>query len=180
MTGELLARVKRGKTVLAVVLGDITVQEVDAVVNAANERLEHGGGLAGAIVRRGGREIQEESRAVAPVPTGGAVVTGAGRLPARWVVHAVGPVWGSGGEERKLRSAVRSALDRAAEAGARSVAMPAISTGIFGYPKREGVAAIVDEVVRWVDANPGALEEVRFTALDGETASRFEDALKTL
>ncbi len=180
MNGELLARVERGETALTAVLGDITEQAVDAVVNAANERLEHGGGLAGAIVRRGGREIQEESRALAPVPTGGAVVTGAGRLPARWVVHAVGPVWGSGDEERKLRSAVRSALDRTVEAGARSVAMPAISTGIFGYPKREGVAAIVDEVVRWIDANPGTLTEIRFTAVDRETASRFIDALKTL
>ncbi len=180
MEGEVLARVERWGTVLVAVLGDMTEQVVDAIVNAANERLLHGGGLAGAIVRRGGQEIQEESRAVAPVPTGSAAVTGAGRLPARWVIHAVGPVWGQGDEEALLRSAVRSALERARELGARSVAIPAISTGIFGYPKAEGVGVIVGEVVGWLEEHPGVLGEVRFVAFDHETASLFENALKSL
>ncbi len=151
---------------------------MEAIVNAANTHLAHGGGLAGAIVRRGGRSIQEESNRVAPVPVGGAAVTGAGSLPARWVIHAVGPRWGEGEEESKLRSAVSSSLDRAAELGARSVALPAISTGIFGYPKAEGTRVIVDQVIRWLCAHPrSSLGRIRLTAFDRPTAQLFARAL---
>ncbi len=104
-----------GRGAVEVVVGDLTAQAVDAIVNAANTSLIHGGGVAGAIVRRGGEVIQRESDAVAPVEVGGAAVTGAGRLPCRAVIHAVGPVWGEGDEEAKLRAAVRSALQRAEE-----------------------------------------------------------------
>ena len=125
--------------VIRIVQGDLTAEAVDAIVNAANERLAHGGGVAGAISRAGGPIVQRESdawvREHGPVPTGSAAITGAGALPCRYVIHAVGPVWGSGDEERKLASAVQSALDLADENDLRSVSMPGISSGIFGFPK---------------------------------------------
>jgi len=163
---------------VSAVLGDLTEQRVDAIVNAANSALAHGGGLAGAIVRRGGAVIQEESSRLAPVPVGSAVTTGAGSLPSRWVIHAVGPRWGEGDEELKLRSAVRSTLAEATRLGACSLALPAISTGIFGYPKRDGTKAIVDELCSWLTAHPGTrLRDVRLTAFDEETAALFAAAL---
>src|SRR5262245_62781661 len=114
---------------ISLIQGDITALAVDAVVNAANEGLQLGAGVAGAIRRRGGPTIQEECDRIGHCETGGAVVTGGGDLPARWVIHAVGPVWNGGGagEERLLASAVAAALRRAEEIGAKSVALPAIS-----------------------------------------------------
>jgi len=175
--GTELGRRAFGSGEVAVVCGDLTEEDSDAIVNPANRNLAHGGGVAGAIVRRGGEEIQRESWAKAPVEVGGAVVTGAGRLRCRWVIHAVGPVWGEGGEEAKLRAAVASALARAEELGLSSVAMPAISTGIFGYPKAAGCRVIVDEVRRHLAGGRGSLELVRLVSIDAETASHFLDAL---
>jgi len=178
MEPQVLESMELAGVVLEAVLGDLTEERVDAVVNAANTHLAHGGGLAGAIVRRGGRSIQEESDRVAPVPVGAAAVTGAGSLPARWVIHAVGPRWGESDEESKLRSAVASSLDRTVELGARSVALPAISTGIFGYPKVEGTRVIVDQVLQWLCAHLGSsLERVRLTAFDRPTAELLARAL---
>ncbi len=175
---SVLASRTTGKCTVAAVLGDITEAAVDAVVNAANCHLAHGGGLAGAIVRRGGAVIQRESDHLAPVAVGKAVATGAGSLPAKWVIHAVGPRWGEGDEENKLRSAVRSSLACASELGATTVALPAISTGIFGYPKAAGTRDIVDEVDRWLASNPcGALELVNLTAFDPPTAELFAAAV---
>lgn len=162
-----------GHGVVEVVVGDLTEQDLDAIVNAANGRLAHGGGVAGAIVRRGGEAIQRESDALAPVAVGGAVLTAAGRLPCRAVIHAVGPVWGEGDEEAKLRSAVRSALARAEERAFASVAMPGISTGIFGYPKAEGCRVIVDEVRRHLVGAADSLRLVRLVSIDDETAGHF-------
>lgn len=169
-----------GSVLLEAVLGDITAEKVDAVVNAANSNLIHAGGLAAAIVDRGGISIQLESSEVAPVAVGDAVVTSAGDLPARWVVHAVGPEWGSGDEEIMLRSAVRSALDKARELGAESLAMPALSTGIFGYPAAEGTRVIVDETRRWIGEGGTTVGRIRFTALGAETADHFAEALRDL
>jgi O-acetyl-ADP-ribose deacetylase (regulator of RNase III) len=174
--GEVLGARRCGDATIEVVRGDLTAQEVDAIVNAANSRLRHGGGVAGAIVRRGGAAIQRESDALAPVPVGGAVVTGGGFLPCRFVIHAVGPMWGEGNEETKLRGAVRSALARAGERSLVSVAMPAISTGIFGYPKADGCRVIADEVVRNLEAG-GSLRLVRLVSIDDETAQHFLAAL---
>jgi len=166
-----------GCTITAV-LGDLTELQVDAIVNAANGALAHGGGLAGAIVSRGGWVIQEESDRLAPVPVGGAATTGAGALPCRWVIHAVGPVWGEGDEELKLRSAVRSSLEEATRLAAASLGVPAISTGIFGYPKPAGTMAIVDELFSWLADHPQTtLRNVRLTAFDVETASLFAAAV---
>jgi O-acetyl-ADP-ribose deacetylase (regulator of RNase III) len=181
MDPRILAEHAGDSYVLQAVLGDMTAERVDAVVNAANSNLAHGGGLAGAIVARGGAVIQEESNRIAPVATGDAAVTSAGDLPARWVIHAVGPVWGAGDEEASLRSAVRASLDRAAELGATSIALPAISTGIFGYPKREGATSIVEEARSWLDGHPdSSLMTVRFIAFDDLTAELFADAIRVL
>ncbi len=123
---------------IKLVKGDITEQQTDAIVNAANEHLAHGGGVAGAIVRKGGRTIQEESnewiKAHGSVKTGYAVITAAGSLKAKYVIHAVGPIMGSGNEDEKLRLATLNSLKLADQYGIRSIAFPAISTGIFGYP----------------------------------------------
>ncbi|NOZ78599.1 MAG: macro domain-containing protein [Acidobacteria bacterium] len=179
MKSEILFSVGRGHTRVDAVLGDMTEEIVDVIVNAANSQLQHGGGLAGALVRRGGRSIQAESSRVAPVPVGGAAVTSAGTLHARWIVHAVGPRWGEGDEEQKLRSAIRASLGKADELKARSIALPAISTGIFGYPKQAGVRTIVDELFRWLDENPNTvLRLVHLTAFDEPTAALFAQELQ--
>jgi len=174
MESKVLAQRIEGGCTLQAVLGDMTCERVDAIVNAANSNLAHLGGLAGAIVDRGGLIIQEESSQLAPVAVGKAVVTSAGDLPCRWVIHAVGPIWGSGDEEAALRSAVRSSLDHANALGAASVALPAISTGIFGYPKQEGVHCIIDEATHWLRTHPAtSVTTLRFTAFDNSTADLF-------
>lgn len=126
-----------GNLEVEVIKGDITEVEADAIVNAANPYLEHGGGVALAIVRKGGYVIQEESREYVrkhgPIPVGGVAVTSAGRLKAKYVIHAVGPRWGVEGED-KLREAIRNSLRKAEELGLKTLAIPAISTGIYGYP----------------------------------------------
>jgi O-acetyl-ADP-ribose deacetylase len=121
------------------VQGDITALQVDAIVNAANAHLQHGGGVAGIISRKGGPAIQKESdawvREHGPVPHAEPAVTSGGNLPCRYVIHAVGPVWGEGDEDRKLTEAVTGSLSTADKLGLSSMAFPAISTGIFGFPK---------------------------------------------
>ena len=170
-----------GKTV-KVVQGDITEEETEAIVNAANSLLKHGGGVAGAIVRKGGSVIQEESDKIVEergaIPVGSAIWTTGGKLKAKFVIHAVGPVWGEGDEERKLRSAVRTALKVAETLGVKSVSLPAISTGIFGYPKEEGTGVIVDEVIKFLkERRETPIKEVHLTAIDSETAELFKKHL---
>ncbi|MFR9750263.1 O-acetyl-ADP-ribose deacetylase [Nocardia sp. 004] len=165
---------------LVIMRGDITEQEVDAVVNAANSSLSGGGGVDGAIHRRGGPEILAEcrrlrvSRYSAGLPAGAAVATTAGFLPARWVIHTVGPVW-SVTEDRSalLASCYRESLRVADELGARSVAFPAISTGAFGWPVRDG-ARIAVEAVR---ASATAVSEVRFVLFDDPAYAAFAGRL---
>ena len=164
--------------VVRVVQNDLTAELVDAIVNAANERLAHGGGVAGAISRRGGPSIQAASSAWVhehgPVPTGSAAITGAGSLPCRYVIHAVGPVWGSGDEEAKLASAVRSALDLAAEHALKSVSMPGISSGIFGFPKPLCAQVMLRTIREWLSAHPGSsVNEVNACNIDVQTAEVF-------
>lgn len=120
---------------LRLVLGDITERDVDAIVNAANSYLQHGGGVAGAIVKKGGHIIQEESDRVGFVPVGNAAITSAGRLPAKYVIHAVGPRMGEGDEDNKLKEAIINSLQLAEKKGIKSISIPAISSGIFGFPK---------------------------------------------
>jgi O-acetyl-ADP-ribose deacetylase (regulator of RNase III) len=132
---KIIAEHNINEKALRLVMGDITEQAVDAIVNAANSHLQHGGGVAGAIVRKGGQVIQDESDAIGYVPTGSAAITSAGKLPAKFVIHAVGPRMGEGDEDNKLKNAVASSLELASKKGLASVSMPAISSGIFGFPK---------------------------------------------
>jgi putative ATPase len=166
---------------IVVVHGDLTQQGVGAIVNAANEHLSHGGGVAAAIVRAGGSTIQEQShqwvREHGTVTAGTAAVTGAGRLRADWVVHVVGPRYHEGRDnESLLREAVGAALSAAAGTGARTVAMPAISAGIFGYPTEEATQVISSTCRAWLSANPGVIDEVRLVGFDLETVAAFERA----
>lgn len=156
---------------LRLVHGDITEAHVDAIVNAANSRLVHGGGVAGAIVRRGGRQIQRESdawvRAHGPVTHAEPAVTGAGKLPCQHLIHAVGPRWGEGDEERKLAAAVRGSLAAAAEMDLRSLALPAISTGIFGFPAGRAATVIVGAIEDFLEQSPGAsLQDIQLVLID--------------
>ncbi len=167
--------------ILKVIHGDITDEDTEAIVNAANSRLKHGGGVAGAIVRKGGKVIQEESDKIGFVPTGKAAITSAGKLKAKYVIHAVGPVWGEGNEEEKLRSAVKSALEIADEKEIKSIAIPAISTGIFGYPKEKGVKVIFDEVIKYINQHENtSIKEIHFTNIDEFTSRLFQEELKKL
>ncbi len=155
-------------------VGDLTEQRVDAIVNAASSALLGGGGVDGAIHRAGGPEILAECRLLGGCDTGDAKATTAGRLPARWVIHAVGPVWrgGGAGEAELLASAHRRALEVAKDLEARTVAFPAISCGIYGYPP-ELAAPIAIEEVRPFESD---LEAIRFVFLHEELRAVFERA----
>lgn len=165
---------------LVLIQGDITEQEVDAIVNAANSSLLGGGGVDGAIHRRGGPEILAECRALRAsrygkgLPTGQAVATTAGLLPARYVIHTVGPRW-STTEDRSalLASCYRESLRVADKLHARVVAFPAISTGIYGWPLEDG-ARIAVETAR---ATPTSVEEIRFVLFDDRSREAFERAI---
>ena len=156
------------------VVGDLTAQQVDAIVNAANEELAPGGGVAGAILRAGGHEIYDEAARLGGCATGDAKATGAGRLPARHVIHAVGPRWSGGdaGEAELLASAYRRSLEIAEGLGCRTIAFPALSTGIYGYPLEQAAPIAVGAVRELADR----FDEIRFVFLDDATRETFERA----
>ena len=158
---------------------DITTLAVDAVVNAANSSLLGGGGVDGAIHRAAGPELLEECRVLGGCDTGDAKITGAGRLPVRHVIHAVGPVWhgGGDGEPELLASCYRRSLEVADSLGATSVAFPAISTGIYGYP-RDAAARIALDSVRAVMPST-SVELVKLVAFDTETHQLYESLMRT-
>jgi O-acetyl-ADP-ribose deacetylase (regulator of RNase III) len=164
-------------TAVEFVQGDITTVAVDAVVNAANAKLAGGGGVDGAVHRAGGPSILEECRAIGGCPTGSAVATGAGRLPARFVFHAVGPVYrGREQDVEDLASCHLRCLDLAAEKGCRSVAFPAISTGAYGYPPAQASVIAVGAVHGWLLKHPDRLDRVVFVLFDEETLKAYEGA----
>lgn len=161
--------------ILRLVQGDITARDVDAIVNAANSHLQHGGGVAGAIVRKGGHIIQEESDRIGYVPVGNAAVTGAGSLPAKHVIHAVGPRMGEGDEDNKLKNAVINSLKLASGKDLKSVSLPAISSGIFGFPKDRCAEILVGEAARYLKENPKtSLEVIEFCIYDDVTLGYFK------
>jgi O-acetyl-ADP-ribose deacetylase len=178
--------------ILRLVKGDITERNVDAIVNAANSYLKHGGGVAAAIVRKGGAIIQEESDNIVTsrglVPVGLAVITTAGNLPCKAVIHVVGPRLGEGDEDYKLRKAVRSSLLLASEKGFKSISMPAISSGIFGFPKDRCAKILVEESKTFLQGNSNddygnsnnnntisTLDIIEFCIFDNETLDWFKN-----
>ena len=172
--------------VIELVLGDITRQRVDAIVNAANSTLLGGGGVDGAIHRAGGPSIHEECISIraerGECPIGEAVLTGGGRLPARYVIHAVGPVWRGGdqGEPELLASCYRNSLRIAAEHGFQSVAFPSISTGIYGYPSPLAATKALTTVASFLSSEPMAPSRVRFVLFDSLTFATYAGALDEL
>lgn len=163
---------------LQVVEGDLTLERVDAIVNAANRYLNHGGGVAGAIVRRGGASIQKESnewvRQHGAVTQSEPAYTRAGLLPCRYVIHAVGPIWGEGDEDAKLAAAVGGALRQADQLELTSLALPAISTGIYGFPKQRAARIILSAILEYFIQNPpSSLQLVRITLFDRATVDEF-------
>jgi O-acetyl-ADP-ribose deacetylase len=163
---------------LQLVQGDITMEKVDAIVNAANKALNHAGGVAAAISRKGGPQIQSESDAWVklhgPVSHTEPAVTSGGQMPARYVIHAVGPVWGEGNEDFKLTQAVQGSLKRADELGLTAIALPAISTGIFGFPKERAAGVIYKAIRGYLAQTPAsALTQIRLTLYDQPTLEAF-------
>jgi O-acetyl-ADP-ribose deacetylase len=155
--------------------GDITKEEADAIVNAANSGLTRGGGVCGAIFAAAGPELDSACAELGGCPTGDAEATPGFRLPARWIIHAVGPVWhgGDSGEPELLASAYRRSLEVADDIGARSVAFPAISTGIYGYP----LESATEIAVRTCRAADTEVDVVRFVCFDATTLASYRDAL---
>jgi O-acetyl-ADP-ribose deacetylase (regulator of RNase III) len=161
---------------IEVVEGDITELEVEAIANAANTELRHGGGVAGAIVRAGGREIQVDSDRLAPIELGGAVATEAGSLPARWVIHAATMHLGGPTSAEIIREATASTLRVADELGARSLGLVAFGTGVGGFPVAEAARIEVEEVRRHL-AGDGPIERVVFCVSGAEARAEFEAAV---
>jgi O-acetyl-ADP-ribose deacetylase (regulator of RNase III) len=167
--------------IIELVQGDITEQTTDAIVNAANSQLILGGGVAGAIRRKGGPSIQQECTAKAPVPVGGAVLTGAGNLKARYVIHAVGPRMGEGDEDRKLQLAAVNSLKVADAHRLQSIAFCAISTGIFGYPIDRCARIMLQTAADFLQNNPQtSLEHIVFCLYDRAAYETFAAAMENL
>jgi O-acetyl-ADP-ribose deacetylase len=162
---------------IVAVRGDITVETVDSIVNAANSGLARGGGVCGAIFAAAGPELDAACAELGGCATGDAVITPGFRLAARWIVHTVGPVWHGGrhGEAELLAACYRRSIEVAASAGARSIAFPAISTGIFGYPPDAAAQIAVDTVRGFGDS----LDLIRLMAFDRETLGRYDALLSS-
>jgi O-acetyl-ADP-ribose deacetylase (regulator of RNase III) len=172
-------RVIINKTSLELILGDITDSDTDAIVNAANTALQLGGGVAGAIRRKGGPKIQEECNKIGGTFVGGAVMTTGGNLKAKYVIHAVGPVHGDEHEDEKLKDATLNSLILADENGLKSIAFPAISTGIFGFPKDKCATIMLSTTIAYLEG-PTQLQRVIICLYDQETLETFKSTLKTL
>jgi len=171
MNAVLIERVFQTGQRIQIVQGDITIEDVDAIVNAANEHLQHGGGVARTISKKGGSSIQKESdewiRQHGLVPHSHPAWTSGGRLPAKYVIHAVGPVWGDGDEDAKLADAVRGSLRIADELKCSSIALPAISTGIYGFPKDRAARITFSSIEKYFVENPlSALKIVKLVLFD--------------
>lgn len=182
MNTILVERTLETSQTLQIVQGDITIDEVDAIVNAANDHLQHGGGVAWAIVRSGGDMIQEESdkwiQQHGLVSHSNPAWTSGGALPAKYIVHAVGPVWGDGNEDNKLADAISGSLRVADELKCESISMPAISTGIFGFPKERAAGIIFSAIEKYfASSKESSIKIIRLVLFDKETTQIFLDTL---
>jgi putative ATPase len=167
---------------MELVKGDLTEEQVDVIVNAANQWLQHGAGVAGAIIQKGGSVIQKESNEWIArygfITRDKPAYTNAGKLPCRYVIHAVGPVWGEGEEEEKLYRAIRGALNLAVELKAQTLSIPPISTGIFGFPKEKAAPIFYSAINEfWLSEPDCLLNKIRITIIDDPTATVFLNAL---
>ncbi len=175
---------KIGNVELSLQKGDITKVETDVIVNAANSSLLGGGGVDGAIHNAGGSAILEECRRIVnrqgSCPVGEAVITTAGRMPAKYVVHTVGPIWNYGkmNEEEKLRDCYRNSLKLADEKNVESISFPNISTGAYGFPKEKAVEIALDEVKNYFTVNTSAIKNVIFVCFDDENFDIYSEMMK--
>ena len=172
-------KVKINKTILELTQGDITDLDTDAIVNAANTALQLGGGVAGAIRRKGGPKIQEECNKIGGTHVGGAVITTGGNLKAKHVIHAVGPRLGEGHEDEKLKDATLNSLKLADKNNLKSLAFPAISTGIFGFPKDRCATIMLSTTIAYLEG-PTKLEKVVYCLYDQDTLEIFKNTLQSL
>lgn len=171
-----------GQTTLKLVVGDITEQKTEAIVNAANSGLRGGGGVDGAIHRTGGPEIMEECRKIGGCPTGDAVITTAGNLPADRVIHAVGPRYrgGDAGERELLASAYRRSLEVAAERGIRTIAFPSISTGAYGYPIDEAAEVALKTINNYIEDHHDAFDSITLVLFSESDYKHYLNAARQL
>lgn len=177
-------KLKNGK-IIRLVKGDITSRRVGVVVNAANSYLKHGGGVAAAILKKGGQIIQDESDRIGFVPVGSATITTSGKLPCKAIIHAVGPRMGEGDEDRKLRSAIRASLTLASERRFRDISFPAISSGIYGFPRDRCAHILVNETMNFLlsvndDKSGSTIETVEFCIIDYHTLKEFASQFEIL
>ncbi|MBN2076458.1 MAG: O-acetyl-ADP-ribose deacetylase [Dehalococcoidales bacterium] len=179
-----VSSIKISDTTLSIIQGDITAQKTDAIVNAANSGLMGGGGVDGAIHRAGGSAILEECKQIVKkqgrLPTGKAVITTGGNLPANYVIHTVGPVWngGNNGESELLASAYRESLALAAEHNLKSVSFPSISTGIYGYPVEKAALVAVSTVKDFLKNRKSSIKDITFVLFDAGTYSAYARQLE--
>lgn len=177
----MIVRFTLGKKTLDLVVADITTLEVDAIVNAANAQLDGGGGVDGAIHRAAGPSVMEECRRIGGCPTGSAAPTTAGALKARWIFHAVGPIWqgGTAGEAQHLRAAYQACLDHADLKRCRTLAFPALSTGVYAYPMRQAADVALATIVTHLKGRT-QVERVIFALFDEKAHAVFAEALTAL
>ena len=163
---------------IKVIKGDITKMHVDAIVNAANSELKGGGGVDGAIHKAGGPAIMEECRKLGGCPTGEAVITTAGNLQAKYVIHTVGPIWfgGNKNEEKLLANAYYNSLNRAIENGLKSIAFPNISTGVYGFPKDLASSIAIESTRKFIDSKKSSIK-VTFVCFDDENYNLYKKVL---
>ena len=182
MTPKVLDEINlKNNSVLKLVEGDITERNVDAIVNPANSYLQHGGGVAGAIVRKGGNTIQEESNKIGFVKVGSSVVTSSGLLSCKAIVHTVGPRMGEGNEDQKLSKAINSCLEVGLQKGFKSISIPAISSGIFGFPKDRCAKILVNETISFLknlENLSTGIKLVEFCILGKDTLQAFQYEFK--
>src|SRR6188472_4148784 len=175
-------KIKDGR-VLTLVEGDITERNVDVIVNPANSYLQHGGGVASTIVRKGGNIIQEESDKIGFVQVGSSTITSSGILPCKAIIHTVGPRMGEGNEDEKLSKAINSCLELGLLKGFESISIPAISSGIFGFPKDRCAKILVNETISFlekIDNLPDNIQMVEFCIRGDDTIEAFQNEFNNL